>query len=218
MFPADFFDRPAYRRLARQWPQALDWWLRIVLVAREALFKGQLLVGGQPLSLEDLEEVHPAGIPADFIQALVSARWLVGDDDALAIARWEEWYRPPSRMPEAEAARSKFRREAAKSAPAEVRPEPTGGRPEPDRNRPAPTAPSRAEPTSEPSTEPVQNRTDPDPSQQASQRARKPSAVPGLGRLGNLSKALTHGADDPEAVLARLRDHNARTAEEPRPP
>lgn len=164
MFPADFFDRPAYRRLARKWPLALAWWMRLVLVAREALFKGQLLVGGQPLSLEDLVEVDPAGIDPDFLAALVAEGWLVGDDDALAIARWSEWYRPPSRMPEAEAERSKTRRDAAKSDSTEERPEadrsPTVADRSPtvaDRRRPHP-----AEPSLQPSAEPV--RSDPKPS------------------------------------------------------
>lgn len=212
MFPADFFDRPAYRRLCRKWPLALAWWMRLVLVAREALFKGQLLVGGQPLSLEDLAEVDPAGIDPDFLAALVKEGWLTGDGDALAIARWSDWYRPPSRMPEAEAARSKARRQAVR----EEEPEPTVGQPEADRNRPTPTAPNRAEPTTEPttSTDPIQQPIQ-HPSQQTSQRA-PAREKPGLGRLGNLAKALAHGADDPEAVLARLREHNAKN--EARPP
>ena len=95
MFPADFFDRPAYRRLARKWPLALAWWMRLVLVAREALFKGQLLVGGQPLSLEDLVEVDPAGIDPDFLAALVAEGWLIREGDTLSIRRWSDWCRLP---------------------------------------------------------------------------------------------------------------------------
>lgn len=110
MFPADLFDRPAYRRMARRWPQALAWWMRLVLVAREALWGGQLLVGGQPLTLEDLQECDPAGIDPEFISTLVRERWIVGDGKALKVARWGDWYRAPSRTKEAQATRKRIQR------------------------------------------------------------------------------------------------------------
>lgn len=154
MFPADLFDRPSYRRLARRWPQTLDWWMRIVLVAREALFRGQLLIGRQPLTLEDLQEVDPAGIPSEFVAALVHEKWIVGDGHALAVNRWQDWYRAPSRMREAEAIRSKRRRDSnCKSATGGDR-RPTVGRPQRTVKRPSPTVSDRTQPDPDPDPDP----------------------------------------------------------------
>jgi hypothetical protein len=173
IFPADFLERPSARRLMRKWGRTVEWWMAIVLVAREALYKGHLLVGGQPLSLEDLQDVGRNPIDPEFIEALVSEGWIYSEGDALVIARWSEWYRPPSRMPEVEAERSKRRREAT-SGP---RPEATADRPQatvadrtqpnrtgPTRTGPIPTEPIRSEPTTGPTrTEPASEPSGGDP-------------------------------------------------------
>lgn len=118
MFPADFFGRPATRRLMKKWPRAVEWWLEIVLVAREALCRGLLLAGGEPLSAADLEDVSRNPMDADFIQALIDEGWLGRDQHfgkpALIIPRWTDWYRAPSKTKEARAQESQQRRDAAK--------------------------------------------------------------------------------------------------------
>ena len=221
LFPADFFNRPLYRRLIRRWPKTTDWWLRIVLVAREALFKGQLLVGGEPLQLEDLQDLDQADpIPMEFISELASAGWIVGDGKTLTISKWSDWYRPPSRRREAEAQRSADRRAQGKRPQADRTP--TVDRPQPtdaDRTQPIRSDPIRSDPDPiqirpEPASEPAAAVCEaggaapaPPPGAGAPRPRRPAPAVKGFGRVG----------DSAEATLERLREFNARNFEA-RPP
>lgn len=195
MFPADLFERPAYRRMARRWPQALAWWMRLILVAREALWGGQLLVGGQPLTLEDLQECDPAGIDPDFIATLVRERWIVGDGRALRIARWGDWYRAPSRTKEAQATRKRIQRNNLRQMSA--------GGPQVSAGGPQVSANVRKQPILQPILQPIRS----DPSSSSEPAAGYSAREPENGALPTEAKA----------VLDRLRAFNSELENRPPP-
>ncbi len=144
MTPCDILGRPWVGRLTVQWERAVEWLLQIVFVAREALQGGRLVIGGSPLGPADfpyLPHRHP--VPEEFILACVREGFLVEDADGLRVARFaEDWYRPPSKLPDAEAQRSRLRRSTASDRTA------TAERPQADRTtteeRPQATAGDRS--------------------------------------------------------------------------
>lgn len=115
IFPADFFLRVPVRKAIRQWPRAVEWYLSLVVVAREACNDGRLESGGAALDLEDLCEIHFNEIDHSFIRHCLLTGLLERDaDGCMYIPKWDHWHRerrfPPSRERAAERERSAKRR------------------------------------------------------------------------------------------------------------
>lgn len=121
MMPHDLFQRRWYVKLRRQIPNLMERWYWIVCLAHNSMSAGRILIGGEPATAEDVAISWDREATEDSVSdwqqvldALTEAGVLTADELGWSVTRPSDWYRPPSREPEAEARRKRASR--AKSA------------------------------------------------------------------------------------------------------
>lgn len=96
--PCDLFLRSSYRDTAEHWPQTDSWYLRLCVVAREALNGGRVEAGGKPLTQKDLKSLF--GIEKEWIDCAIENELLVRmDDGCITIPDGEELYMGKMKVP-----------------------------------------------------------------------------------------------------------------------
>lgn len=96
--PCDLFMRSSYRDTAEYWPQTDSWYLRLCVVAREALNGGRVEAGGKPLTQKDFQKLF--GIEKEWIDCAIENELLVRmDDGCIAIPEGEELYMGKMKTP-----------------------------------------------------------------------------------------------------------------------
>lgn len=213
-------DNPAFCALMAESSEYLGLWFRCLQIASASGQDGELRVfGGKPLNPKALALAHyrsaapgPLELAAGFLELAVELGLLDQTEGVLVIAWWSEFGKELHETREAWRQRKERQRAKAREANQEV---------STDVSRDCHVTVTK---TPGPNNQNNQNNQPKQASKQASnQPAQDPPAPPKPATLlgkGALVKALTFGAK-PEAaedVLARLREHNARTAEQPRPP
>lgn len=229
LWQPELLDNPAFCALMAECPDYLGLWFRCLQIADAAQRDGDLAVfGGKALTPKTLALAHFRRADSDslalaggFLELAVELGLLDQTGDRYAIAWWADFSKGLSETRDAWRARKADQRARART-PVPQAPEtpspPVPEVPEPVSRDSHGTVPQSPEPTNQPINQTTNT------TKQASNQSRPGTPAPGSaqvigpGRLGNLAKALAHGADDPQAVLARLAEHNARNADKPRPP
>lgn len=158
MCPCPVFGMPGFRKLRRATgAHALEFWLFLVTVAKEANAAGKILAGREPLGAEELADLHPFDGGEEawtvFLASAEKVGWLERVEGVFKLTNPMQWYRPPSKMPEAERARWERRSEAKKEQTPQASagtPQPSAAlrtnRTEPDQTEPDQTRPDQTEP------------------------------------------------------------------------
>lgn len=157
MTPMAIFGMPGFRKIRKATIHAKEFWDFVVILAKEANQAGRILAGRERLGAEELADLWHFGEDEKewqkFLDAAVKAGWLDLVDDVYRLANPMQWYRPPSRSPEAERERKRREREAKKAdcpqASAEVR----NGPHEPNRTKLNQTELNPTEPSRVPARE-----------------------------------------------------------------
>lgn len=192
MFPVDFFRRAPVLRMIQRWPRAVEWWYSMVSIAREAQ------AGGKIGSRADLEVLHRTEIAEDFLQHVIELEWLKEIDGVLHLAKPSDWYRPPSKLPEAEARRSADRRRNS-----------TADQPQTDRNSTANRPPVTAHKSSQDQVNPIQVNPSQDQDNPSQSNPSQSTPEPLEGPDGQISADLdrsertTSSASAPTASIGR---------------
>lgn len=206
-------DNPAFCALMAESPDYLGLWFRCLQIASAAGQEGELRVfGGKPLNPKALALAHfrsaspqPLELAAGFLELATELGLLDLVDGVLVVAWWSEFGKELHETREAWRQRKERQRAKARETREETPRDVSRDCPVTVTETPGPNNQNK-----QPKQTNKQASKQPTPETQAPPQPAKP-----LGR-GALAKALAHGAEDPQAVLARLAEHNAK--KEARPP
>ena len=90
-FPSDFFGRVGFIELSEDFPRTCEWFLRLVVIAREAINGGRIEVGGKPIPRDKMRHYLPELAPT-WIDLAVESGLLELREDAYFIPNSTEWF------------------------------------------------------------------------------------------------------------------------------
>ncbi len=90
-FPCDFFGREEFLDLYLDFPRTTEWFLRLVVIAREAINGGRIEVGGKPVKRDKMRHHLPDLDPA-WLDLAVNSGLLEEREDAYFIPNSHEWF------------------------------------------------------------------------------------------------------------------------------
>jgi len=101
--PEDIFLRGAFRRLHRRWPEAVTWFLSILVVAKQCQCDERLETGEGPVTIEDVDVIPSLSpIEPEFVQQCCALGVLgVDSDGCLTIPNRKQWIQYPHESKEA---------------------------------------------------------------------------------------------------------------------
>ncbi len=108
-----FFRMPVVIRLLPKWARLVEWWMLLLVTAKEARLNGLLVVDGEPVTADLLTLLHRNEVPQEFLDDLVIQGWLAIEDGCYQVVDHERWYEPF----ETEAARKQAARAKLKTVP-----------------------------------------------------------------------------------------------------
>lgn len=116
----DLAKRPSIGRLSDDYPRAVEWLVDLISVAKEAMKDGRLELGGESLDFEYLATVGRHRMEPGFLERLEQIGFIERDPkkpESWRISRWSDYFRYPSKTPEAQAAYKRDYREREVSEP-----------------------------------------------------------------------------------------------------
>lgn len=218
----DILEDPAFVELEDEVPGAFWLWVRVLQQAKRVNQGGLVLrADGRPLTARDLYRIHRTASLETWeglLDRCVELELLSLRDGIYRVMDWRRWHRSPSDMPDQVAARVAQHRARQRAQQA------CNGAPEPpvtpcnESNDPVTTC-NECNDTEQSRAEQVQSKTEqkqntPHTQQPPAHARAREEGTSGPLQAG-MARALTHGAADPAAVMARLREFNEQSARGP---